>query len=77
MAVKARFWVREITKHGNVEQTTALLSAVTRKQGTDNVDWSQYTPSGELRISITTDGAREWFEQRLGKDVSITFDDVE
>lgn len=76
MAVRARFWVREITKHGNVEQTTAILAPVTRKQGEDNVDWSRYTPSGEIRMSITSEGARDWFEQRLGKDVAITFDDV-
>lgn len=77
MAVKARFWVRELTKHGNTSQITAVLAPVTRKQGHDNVDWSQYTPSGEIRLAVTTAGAQRWFEDRLGKDIAITFDDVE
>jgi hypothetical protein len=26
---------------------------------------------------VTQEGAQDWFEERLGKDIAITFDDVE
>lgn len=76
MSVKARFWVREITKYGNAANTRVVLAPVTR-QSPDNIEWSQYTPSGEIWLSVTTKGAQEWFEERVGKDVAITFDDPE
>jgi hypothetical protein len=74
MAVKARFWIRTITRHANTETSEVILGAVTRKTG-DNVDWSKFTPSGELKLFVTNDGAREWFDARLGKDIALTFDD--
>lgn len=77
MAVKARFWIREFTKFGNTDNVKVILSPVTRQLGVDNIDWSKYTPSGEIMLSITTVGAQQWFEERIGKDVAITFDDVE
>lgn len=75
--VHARFWVREFTKFGNTDNVTVKLSPRTRSGSPDNIDWSQYTPSGEITMSLTTLGAQEWFEQRLGQDIAITFDDVE
>lgn len=74
--VRARFWVREITAYGNADNIKVSLSPKTRSGEGDNVDWSKYTPSGEITLSITTEGAQEWFRDRLGKDVAITFEDV-
>lgn len=74
MAVKARFWIREITKFGNAGNNKVVLSPVTRNTE-DNVQWSKYTPSGEITLFITTEGAQQWFEDRIGKDVAITFED--
>jgi hypothetical protein len=74
MAVKARFWIRTVTKHANTESLEVNLAAVTRKTD-DNTDWAKHTPSAELKMFISQPGAQEWFESRLGKDVSLTFDD--
>ena len=74
MAIKARFWVREVTKYGNADNVKVSLSPVTRSTP-DNVQWSKYTPSGEVILHVTDEGAKQWFDQRLGKDVAITFDD--
>jgi hypothetical protein len=41
------------------------------------VQWAKYTPSGRIEMSISAEGAQDWFEERLGKDVAITFDDPE
>ena len=81
MAVKARFWVSEIIHHGNSENRTVTMKPVIRSVGQpgdgQNKDWSKYTPSGEYKMVVTNEGAQQWFEDRLGKDISITFDDVE
>lgn len=74
--VRARFWVREIAKYGNTDNVKVTLAPVTRSTS-DNVEWSKYTPSGEITLQVTAEGAQRWFEERLGKDVAITFDDVE
>lgn len=74
--VKARFWVSQIIKFGSVKNIAVKLNAVTRKTE-DNVDWAKYSPAGEINVTVTEDTpAQAWFEDRLGKDVAITFDDV-
>lgn len=83
MAVKARFWVQKVTKQavsGGAVTRIVELAPVIRSTGQpgdgENVDWSKYTPSGVITLTVTADGAGEWFEERLGQDVAITFDDV-
>lgn len=81
MRVHARFWVQKVTKQavsqGNISRTVELAPVVRPQpldDGQGNVDWSKYTPSGSITLSITADGAGEAFERALGKDVAITFD---
>lgn len=77
MAVAARFWVQKVNKslaNGSEIHREVILQPVIRPTD-DNVAWSKYTPSGEIRLVVTAAGAGEWFEERLGKDVAITFDD--
>lgn len=78
MAVAARFWVQKITKSRVAQDGTnrevVLAPVVSPTQGNDN--WSRYTPSGEIRLVVTTDEAGQWFEDRLGKNLAITFEDT-
>jgi hypothetical protein len=85
MSVRAQFWVQKVTKQaasGGEFTRTVELAPVVRSTGQPgynpegNIDWSKYTPSGRVELTITKDGAGEWFEERIGKDVAITFDDV-
>lgn len=82
--VHARFWVQKTTRQaisGGNTQLIVELQPVIRAHGLPgaegNVDWSKYTPSGNILMTITAEGAQDWFEERLGKDVAITFGDVE
>lgn len=82
MAVAARFWVQSVKKSaisGGDVSREVILAPVIRPGGMEgaegNVDWSKYTPSGEIRLVVTSDAAGEWFEDRIAKDVAITFDD--
>jgi len=84
--VRARFWVQTITKQavskGNVATHVGLAPVVrgTGQPGYDpeaNTDWSKYTPSGEIRLTITNEAAAAEFEANLGRDVAITFDFVD
>ena len=86
MSVRARFWVQKITKQavsgGNYALHVELAPVVrsTGQPGYDpeaNIDWSKYTPSGSIQMTITSQGAADWFEANLGKDVAITFTSVE
>lgn len=76
MPMHARFWVNELTLQGNAEAARVTLSPVIRPTN-DNIAWSKYTPSGRIELGLTTQGAIDWFQARLGKDVAITFADVE
>lgn len=82
MAVKARFWVQSVKKtaaSGGDVAREVILAPVIRAGGLPgaegNVNWSKYTPSGEIRLVITADAAGEWFENHLAKDVAITFEE--
>lgn len=84
MAIKARFWVQKVTKHavskGNVTRTVELAPVVRPApldDGQGNVDWSKYTPSGSIILTITADAAGQQFEDSIGKDVAITFDIID
>lgn len=78
MAVQARFWVQSVKKTASAGQgitrEVILQPVVSPTQGNDN--WSKYTPSGEIRLVVTADGAGEWFEDHLMKNLAIVFDDV-
>lgn len=74
MAVQARFFVDQITKHARFEGSKFTLSPVTSSKP-GNSDWSKYTPSGTIELNVTNPDAIAWFEDRLGKDIAITFDD--
>lgn len=51
---------------------------MTRKDTEDNVDWAKYSPAGTITLSVSqaAGGAFETFEELLGKDVSITFEEL-
>lgn len=79
--IHARFWVQKVTKQavsaGNIQRTVELAPVVRpapSDDGKGNVDWSKYTPSGSIALSVSADAAGEAFEAALGKDVAITFD---
>lgn len=78
MAVQARFYVAEITKQAYggwappAPAGKVILQPVTR--GEANKDWASATPSGRIEMTIIT-GALAWFEERLGQEVAITFED--
>lgn len=83
MAVKAKFYVAEITQRSSaalagwaepVPVGDVVMRPVTR--GEDNKVWASSTPSGEFRMTVRGE-AFPWFQERLGKEVSITLEDAE
>lgn len=84
MSVAARFWVQKVTKQATAgDSVTRIveLAPVIRSVGQpgegQNVDWSKYTPSGSITLTVTADAGGQWFEDRLGRDVAISFSDPE
>lgn len=73
MAVQARFYVSAVTKRvgGSLEVT---MHPSTR--GECNKEWAHYSPSGEFKLNVHPESAAaRWFEERLGFDLALTFED--
>lgn len=87
MSIEARFYVAEFNERAlgtgpdgqPATMASVVLNAVTRKMGEDNVQWSEYSPSGQMTIAVTQKkgGAYEAFRDLLGKDVRILIDAAE
>lgn len=72
--IRARFYVAETIRRAyNRDHLQVNLQAVTR--GPENKVWAKATPSGNLTMVIQDGAASDWFEQRLGQDVVLTFSD--
>lgn len=92
MAVQARFYIAEVTQFGYMSpgyvegqaegtrtpQRKVVLRATSRKDESSKKFW-QATPSGTIEMNLSAEGgaAGLWFEERLGRSVTITFDDSE
>lgn len=76
MTVAARFFVSEITQFA-YNPGNAKVKLMPSTKGEVNKEWAAATPSGEMWMNIGNAAAADWFRERLGRDVSIRFDDVE
>lgn len=77
MNVQARFFVSTTTRksYGNAE-TLCTVELKPVINGDPNTDWSKYTPSGVVELTVTVPETAAWFESRIGRPVAITFADV-
>lgn len=82
MSVKAKFYVAETHKYASQQQAgwaapapmgKVILRPVSR--GEDNKEWASATPSGLFEMTVRGE-AYPWFEERLGKEVSISITDA-
>lgn len=83
MSVQARFYVATCTRYANgssrpgfadpAPMGDVVLRPATR--GEANKQWASATPSGEIKLVIHGQ-ALPWFEERLGAELAITFDDA-
>lgn len=71
--VAARFYVSEIRKVAGGGAGIVTLKAVSSDE---NRTWSEYTPSGEITMSLTrkASAAAKVFEDNLGKEFSVLFE---
>ena len=77
MSVKAKFYVTSIQEHstgpgGSASQKSVRLAPVYGKDGSENAEWSKYTPSGQIEMTITNEAALAQFG--IGKEFYVTFD---
>lgn len=79
MTVQAKFYVKEIRRlHAPGDPVAEIVMSPvfgTYGDGTANETWSKYTPSGELKMTITNPAAIEQFD--LGKAYLLTFTPAE
>jgi hypothetical protein len=74
MSVIAKFFVQTITEHAHAKgQKQIVMAPVSR--GEENKEWSKYTPSGRIEMSILNEAAAEQFE--LGKEYLVRFSPAE
>ena len=80
MTVRAMFYVKEINHRAtanpgdvNVEvKMGAAFGSYLKGLAEGNKDWSKYTPSGDLSITITNPAAVEQFE--IGEVYELSFE---
>lgn len=81
MAVKARFFVAELTLYtndlGGYADPPPMAKVVMRpvSRGEANKEWASATPSGEFQMTVRG-SAVPFFYERLKKEVSITIEDI-
>jgi len=82
MAVRAKFFVASVNHlhngHNGTDQTAivTLAPVYAGKDGNPaNADWSKYTPSGKIEMTITNPKAHEQFAP--GDNFFVTFENEE
>lgn len=74
MSVRAKFRCNSITIHeGDTREYS--FSAVYGKDGTDNAQWSKWTPNGSLKMTINNPACFDKFE--VGKEYYLDFTQAE
>lgn len=76
MSVVARFYVAEI-KRTAYDPGAAHVTLQPVSRGPENKEWSTATPSGRIEMTIKNSPAAQFFINRLGKDIAITFSATE
>lgn len=77
MAVKARFYVsKTVRQNFGGRETTTTIELLPVINGDPNTDWSKYTPSGKIELTVTVEPASDWFESHIGQPVEITFSEL-
>lgn len=73
--IAARFQIDAVTKRPNGSEPYGVVELSAAIHGETNKQWAHYTPAG--RIQMTVRGAAlPWFEQRLGQELALTFEDA-
>ena len=73
--INARFHVAEVTRFAyNPDNRVIKLRPSTK--GEQNKAWAAATPSGEITMTVNNPVASQWFEDRLGDDIALTFADL-
>ncbi len=73
MKIRAKFRCNTVTK--TVDGGEQVYFAPVTSGSDDNKTWSRYTPSGQLAMTITAEGAVGQFEQ--GKEYFLDFTPAE
>lgn len=76
--VRAKFQCLEIKHHFTTTPDSVMVEirmAPVYGNGTENKDWSKWTPAGELKMTITNPPAAEKFE--IGKCYFLDFTPVD
>jgi hypothetical protein len=80
MKSTARFYVQEVSRfaYGSGWAKPAPLvkvKLIVATRGEENKEWASATPQGEITMTIGNPEAAAWWDERLGKDISVTFED--
>lgn len=75
MPVRARMFVQQVARNAG-DTASVTLQAVSR--GKENAEWSKYTPSGSVSLTLTREAsaAFAYFNDRVGKEIFVDFSDA-
>jgi len=75
MPVRARMFVQQVARNAG-DTATVSLQAVSR--GKENAEWSKYTPSGSVNLTLSREASAAfvYFNDRVGKEVFVDISDA-
>ncbi len=59
------------TQEGGTVKLTAAYN-----DGVGNTDWSKYTPSGTITMSVTIESAFNWYLEHVGEVIRVRMSEV-
>jgi hypothetical protein len=59
--IRAKFKCHTVTRDSGGNETVTLHPVYGNAQSPDNIEWSKYTPTGKLEMTITQEGAQGKF----------------
>jgi hypothetical protein len=69
-------FVQQVARNAG-DTASVTLQAVSR--GKENAEWSKYTPSGSVNLTLSREAspAFEYFNSRVGKEIFVDFSDAD
>ncbi len=77
--VRAKFFVKSVSIESAGSEPGKEVGGVTLQpvvRGEENKDWSHWTPSGQILMSILNPAAFAAFRDRIGKEMYVDFSDA-
>lgn len=76
--MRARFWIKSVElvvvgrkPDGSQARIANVTMGPVNRATEDNINWSAYTPSGEIKMTVSTEDGIQWWLDHQGQDCYV------